>query len=120
MLKLVPAFCQGSGDVDPLGNPFGFFSPALQHHTPSFPILVTNQMSRIRSVNQLILMSDGRYLSPSTANLALRLVAYNADAHALAYARSVFEWQAAGTIVATPPFILALPVLPYASYVPSR
>lgn len=111
---------QGSADVDSLGNPYGFTPTPLPHHTPSFPVLVTTQMSRPRSVNQLILMSDGHYLSSMTASLALRLVAYNADAHSLMYVRAVFEWQDAGVITATPPFILALPVLSYASYAPSR
>ena len=111
---------QGSADVDTLGNPYGFNPTPLPHHTPSFPVLVTSQMSRPRSVNQLILLSDGHYLSSSTASLSLRLVAYNADAHALTYAKAVFEWQDAGEITATPPFILALPVLAYASYAPSR
>lgn len=77
-------------------------------------------MSRPRSVHQLILLSDGHYLSPSTASLSLRMVSYNADAHALTYARAVFEWQDAGTITAKPPFVLALPVLSDTSYTPSR
>ena len=111
---------QGSGDVDSLGNPYGFMPTPLQQHAPSFPVLVTTQMSRPRSVDQLILLSDGHYLSTSTASLSLRLVAYNADAHALTYARAVFQWQDAGLISATSPFILSLPVLPYASYAPSR
>ena len=111
---------QGSGDVDSLGNPYGFTPTPLPHHSPSFPVLVTTQMSRPRSVDQLILLSDGHYLSSSTASLSLRLVAYNADAHALTYARVVFAWQDAGVITATPPFILALPVLAYATYAPSR
>ena len=83
-------------------------------------MLVTGQMSRSRSVDQLILLSDGHYLSASTASLALRLVAYNADAHVVAYAKTVFEWQDAGAITVTPSYILALPVLPYVSYAPSR
>lgn len=111
---------QGSSDVDSLGNPYGFTPTPLQHYSPSFPVLVTSQMSRPRSVNQLILMSDGHYLSSTTSSLSLRLVAYNADAHALTYVRAVFEWQEAGVITATAPFILALPVLAYASYAPSR
>lgn len=111
---------QGSGDVDSLGNPYGFTPTPLTSHTPSFPVLVTSQMSRPRSVDQLILLSDGHYLSASTASLALRLVTYNADAHALTYTRALFEWQKAGVITANPPFILALPVLAYASNVKSR
>lgn len=111
---------QGSGDVDSLGNPYGFTPTPLQQHTPSFPVLVTNQMSRPRSVNQLILLSDGHYLISSTASLSLRLVTYNPDAHALAYAKAGFEWQQAGLIAATPPLILSLPILAYASYAPSR
>lgn len=111
---------QGSGDVDSLGNPYGFTPTPLARHTPSFPVMVTTQMSRPRSVNQLILLSDGHYLSASTESLSLRLVTYNADARALTYTRAVFQWQDAGVITATPPFILALPVLAYASYAPSR
>lgn len=111
---------QGSADVDKLGNPYGFTTTPLTQHTPSFPVLLTTQMSRPRSVNQLILLSDGHYLSSSTASLSLRIVAYNANARSLAYARTVFVWQDAGLITATPPFILALPVLAYASYAPSR
>lgn len=111
---------QESGDVDPLGNPYGFNPTPLEHHSPSFPILVTTQMSRPRSVNQLILLSDGHYLSSSTNSMFLRLVAYNADARALTYAQLVFDWQQAGGITATPPFTLALPVLPYSYYGASR
>ena len=111
---------QGSGDTDSLGNPYGFTPTPLKQHTPTFPVLVTIQMSRPRSVDQLILMSDGHYLTSSTASLSLRLVTYNADAHALAYAKAGFEWQSAGLILATPPLILSLPVLAYASYAPSR
>lgn len=110
---------QGSSNVDSLGNPYGFTPVPLQHPT-SFPVLVTTQMSRPRSVDQLVLLSDGHYLSSSTASLSLRLVTYNADAHALAYARAVFQWQDAGLIMAAPPFILSLPVLAYAAYAPSR
>ena len=109
---------QGSGDVDSLGNPYGFTPTPLQQHTPSFPVLVTTQMSRPRSVDQLILLSDGHYLSTSTASLSLRLVTYNADAGSLLYARARFEWQGAGLIKATPPFTLSLPVLTYASNAP--
>ena len=111
---------QGFGDVDDLGNPYGFTPTPLQQHTPSFPVLVTSQMSRPRSVQQLILLSDGHYLSSSTASLSLRLVTYNSDAHALTYSKARFDWQEAGVITAAPPFILSLPVLAYASYSASR
>ncbi len=111
---------QGSGDVDSLGNPFGFFSTPLAQHTPSYPLLVTTQMSRDRSVDQLILMSDGRYLSSTTSSMTLRLVSYNADAQSLAFVWFPFAWQAAGVIVGGPPYILALPVLAYSSYGYSR
>ena len=111
---------QASGDVDALGNPFGFFSTPLHQHTPSYPLLVTTQMSRDRSVDQLILMSDGRYLSSTTSSMTLRLVSYNADAQSLAFVRFPFEWQDAGVIVGGPPSILALPVLAYSSYGSSR
>ena len=116
----LPFHMQGSGDIDSLGNPYGFTPTPLPQHAPSFPVMVTTQMSRPRSVDQLILLSDGHYLSSSTASLSLRLVTYNADAHALTYARAVFEWQQAGLITASPPFILSLPVLAYASYDSSR
>lgn len=106
---------QGSSDLDPLGNPYGFTQTPLNRHTPSHPVLVTTQMSRVRSVDQLILMSDGRYLSSETSSMTLRLVSYNADAQALAYIQVPFQWQAAGVIVGGPPLILALPVLAYAS-----
>ena len=56
-------FMQGSADVDSLGNPYGFTPTPLPHHHPSFPVLVTTQMSRPRSVNQLILISDEHYLA---------------------------------------------------------
>lgn len=111
---------QGSGDTDSLGNPYGFTATPLSQHTPSYPLLVTTQMSRDRSVNQLILMSDGRYLSSSSSSMTLRLVTYNADAQSLAYVQFPFEWQDAGVIVGGPPRILALPVLAYASYASSR
>ena len=111
---------QGSSDLDPLGNPYGFTQTPLNRHTPSHPVLVTTQMSRVRSVDQLILMSDGRYLSSETSSMTLRLVSYNADAQALAYIQVPFQWQAAGVIVGGPPLILALPVLAYASYASSR
>ena len=120
MIKNVCDTVQGFGDVDGLGNPYGFTPTPLQQHTPSFPVLVTSQMSRPRSVQQLILLSDGHYLSSSTASLSLRLVTYNSDAHALTYSKARFEWQEAGVITAAPPFILSLPVLAYASYSPSR
>ena len=77
-------------------------------------------MSRDRFVDQLILMSDGRYLSSTTSSVTLRLVSYNADAESLAYIQLPFQWQEAGVIVGGPPYILALPVLPYSSYAPSR
>ncbi len=111
---------QASGDVDALGNPLGFFSTPLAQHIPSYPLLVTTQMSRDRSVDQLILMSDGRYLSSTTSSMTLRLVSYNADAQSLAFVRFPFEWQDAGVIVGGPPYILALPVLAYSSYGSSR
>ena len=111
---------QGSGDTDSLGNPYGFTTTPLSQHNPSYPLLVTTQMSRDRSVNQLILMSDGRYLSSSSSSMTLRLVTYNADAQSLAYVQFPFEWQDAGVIVGGPPRILALPVLAYASYASSR
>ncbi len=111
---------QGSSDVDSLGNPYGFFQTPLSQHTPSYPLLVTSQMSRDRSVDQLILMSDGRYLSSDTNSMTLRLVSYNADAKALAYIEIPFQWQAAGVITGGPPYILTLPVLAYASYASSR
>lgn len=72
-------------------------------------------MSRARSVKQLILMSDGHYLSSETSSTILRLVAYNADAAALAYVQIPFHWQGAGVIGVGPPHILALPILAYAS-----
>ncbi|KAL0034115.1 hypothetical protein WJX79_009686 [Trebouxia sp. C0005] len=111
---------QGSGDVDSVGNPYGFTQTPLAQHTPSYPLLVTTQMSRDRSVDQLILMSDGRYLSSITSSMTLRLVSYNADAQSLAFVRFPFEWQDAGVIVGGPPYILALPVLAYSSYAYSR
>ena len=111
---------QGSSDVDSLGNPYGFSQTPLSQHTPSYPLLVTSQMSRDRSVDQLILMSDGRYLSSDTNSMTLRLVSYNADAKALAYIQIPFQWQAAGVIIGGPPYILTLPVLAYASYPAGR
>ena len=72
-------------------------------------------MSHDRSADQLILMSDGRYLSSETSSMMLRLVTYNANARALAYVQIPFQWQPAGAIIEGPPHILALPVLPYAS-----
>lgn len=77
-------------------------------------------MSRDSSTNQLILMSDGRYLSSKTSNMTLRLVSYNADAKALAYIQIPFQWQVAGVIIGGLPYILTLPVLAYASYASSR
>ena len=77
-------------------------------------------MSRGRSVDQLILMSDGQYLSSTTSSMTLRLVSYNADAESLAYIQFPFQWQEAGVIVGGPPYILALPVLAYSSYASSR
>lgn len=77
-------------------------------------------MSRDRSVDQLILMSDGHYLSSETSSMALRLVVYNADAKALAYVQIPFQWQAEGVIAVGPPYILALPVLAYTSYASFR
>ena len=106
---------QGSGDVHPFGIPIGFTPTPLRQHTPSHPILVTTQMSRDRSVKQLILMSDGHYLSSETSSMMLRLVVYNSDARALAYVQVPFKWQAAGVIGVGPPQILALPVLAYSS-----
>lgn len=106
---------QGSGDVQPFGIPFGFTPTPLLQHTPSYPLLVTSQMSRDRSIKQLILMSDGQYLSSDTSSVMLRLVAYNADAAALAYVQIPFHWQAAGVIGVGPPHILALPILAYVS-----
>ena len=106
---------QGSGDVHPFGIPFGFTPTPLRQHTPSYPLLVTTQMSRDRSVKQLILMSDGHYLGPETSSITLRLVVYNSDAGALAYVQVPFEWQGAGVIGLGPPHILALPVLAYSS-----
>ena len=82
--------------------------------------MFTTQMSRARSVDQLILMSDGRYLSSTTSSMTLRLVSYNADAESLAYIQFPFVWQEAGLIVGGPPYILALPVLAYSSYASSR
>ena len=111
---------QGSSDVDPLGNPYGFTQTPLSQLTPSYPLLVTSQMSHDRSIDQLILMSDGRYLSSETSSMTLRLVSYNADAKALAYIQIPFQWQAAGVIIGGPPYILTLPVLAYASYASSR
>ena len=111
---------QGSKDVDSVGIPYGFTQTPLTEHTPSYPLLVTTQMSRDRSVDQLILMSDGQYLSSTTSNMTLRLVSYNADAESLAYVQFPFVWQEAGLIIGGPPYILALPVLPYSSYAPSR
>jgi hypothetical protein len=106
--------------VDSVGDPYGFTQTPLAQHTPSYPLLVTTQMSRNRSVDQLILMSDGRYLSSTTSSMTLRLVSYNADAQSLAFVRFPFEWQAAGVIVGGPTYILALPVLAYSSYGYSR
>ena len=106
--------------MDSVGNPYGFTQTPLAQHTPSYPLLVTTQMSRDRSVDQLILMSDGRYLSSITSSMTLRLVSYNADAQSLAFVRFPFEWQDAGVIVGGPPYILALPVLAYSSYAYSR
>ena len=114
------AATQASGDVDALGNPYGFTQTPLAQHTPSYPLLVTTQMSRDRSVDQLILMSDGHYLGSTTSSMTLRLVSYNADAQSLAFVQFPFEWQAAGVIVGGPPYILALPVLAYSSYASSR
>ena len=111
---------QGSRDVDPAGDPYGFIQTPLAQHTPSYPLLVTTQMSRDRSVDQLILMSDGRYLSSTTSSMMLRIVTYNADAESWAYVWFPFEWQDAGAIVAGPPYILSLPVLAYSSYASSR
>ena len=111
---------QSSGDEDALGNPYGFTNVPLPHHTPSYPLLVTTQMSRERSVSQLVLMSEGHYLSTDTGTMVLRLVSYNADAKSLAYLQLPFHWQEAGVIVGSPPLILALPVLPYSSYASSR
>ncbi len=91
---------QGSRDVDPAGDPYGFIQTPLAQHTPSYPLLVTTQMSRDRSVDQLILMSDGRYLSSTTSSMMLRIVTYNADAESWAYVWFPFEWQDAGAIVA--------------------
>lgn len=105
---------QGS-DLDPVGDPYGFTQTPLAKHTPSYPLLITSQMSRDRSVNQLILMSDGRYLSSITTSMTMRLVSYNADAKSLAYVQFPFQWQDAGVIVGGPPRILALPVLAYSS-----
>ena len=106
--------------MDSVGNPYGFTQTPLAQHTPSYPLLVTTQMSRDRSVDQLILMSDGHYLSSTTSSMILRLVSYNADAQSLAFVRFPFEWQDAGVIVGGPPYILALPVLAYSSYGYSR
>ena len=111
---------QGSADEDSLGNPYGFTNVPLPRHTPSYPLLVTTQMSRERSVQQLILMSEGGYLSTDTSIMTLRLVSYNADAKSLAYVRYTFQWQEAGIIVGRPPLILALPVLAYSSYASDR
>ncbi len=111
---------QGSGEFSSVGNPYGFTETPLAQHTPSYPLLVTTQMSKDRSVDQLILMSEGHYLSTTTSSMTLRLVSYNADAESLAYVRFPFQWQDAGVIVGGPPYILALPVLGYASYASSR
>ena len=111
---------QGSGDTDVLGNPYGFTDVPLPRHTPSYPLLVTTQMSRERSVNQLILMSDGHYLSTDSGSMVLRLVSYNADAKSLAYVQFPFQWQEAGVIVGSPPRILSLPVLAYSSFATNR
>ena len=116
----MPAPLQGSQDKDALGNPFGFFNTPLLQHTPSYPLLVTTQMSRDRSVNQLILMSDGHYLSSATTSLAVRLVSYNADSKSLGYINFPFKWQGAGVIAGGHPHILALPVLPYSSFSADR
>lgn len=77
-------------------------------------------MSRERSVKQLVLMSEGRYLSTDTGSMALRLVSYNADSKSLAYVQYNFQWQESGLIVGSRPLILALPVLPYSSYASDR
>ena len=111
---------QGSADTDLLGNPRGFTNVQLSGHTPSYPLLVTTQMSRERSVKQLILMSEGRYLSTDTGSMALRLVSYNADAKSLAYVLYSFQWQESGLIVGSRPLILALPILAYSSYASDR
>ena len=111
---------QGSADEDPLGNPYGFTNVPLPRPTPSYPLLVTTQMSRERSVKQLIFMSEGGYLSTDTGNMALRLVLYNADAKSLAYVHYTFQWQESGVIVGRPPLILALPVLAYSTYASDR
>ena len=111
---------QGSGDVGPAGDPYGFIQTPLAQHTPCYPLLVTTQMSRARSVDQLVLMSDGHYLSSTTNSMMLRIVTYNADAKSLAYVWFPFEWQNAGAIVGGPPYILSLPVLAYSSYGSSR
>ena len=101
--------------MHPFGIPFGFSPTPLRQHTPSHPLLVTTQMSRDRSVKQLILMSDGQYLSAETRSVMLRLVAYNADAAALAYVQIPLHWQAAGVTGVGPPRFLALPILAYSS-----
>ena len=62
-------FLQGSADLDPLGNPYGFANVPIPRHTPSYPLLVTTQMSRQRSVKQLIFMSEGHYLSTDTGTV---------------------------------------------------
>ena len=110
---------QGS-DLNPFGEPYGFTQTPLAKHTPSYPLLITTQMSRGRSVKQLILMSDGRYLSSLITSMTMRLVSYNADAESLAYVQFPFQWQDAGVIVGGPPRILALPVLAYSSSASSR
>lgn len=103
-----------------MGNPYAFTDVPLPRHTPSYPLLVTTQMSSERSVKQLILMSEGGYLSTETGTMALRLVSYNADAKSLAYVQYTFQWQEAGIIVGRPPLILALPVLAYSSFASDR
>ena len=103
-----------------MGDPYGFSSVNLPHHSPSYPLLITTQMSRERSVSQLILMSEGQYLSADTGSMVLRLVAYNADAKSLSYIQFPFQWQKAGAIVGAPPHILSLPVLAYSSFASSR
>ena len=77
-------------------------------------------MSRERSVNQLVLMSEGHYLSTDSGSMVLRLVSYNADAKSLAYIQFPFQWQEAGVIVGNAPLILSLPVLAYSSYASDR
>ncbi|GLC46890.1 hypothetical protein PLESTM_001939000 [Pleodorina starrii] len=93
-----------SGDLSPLGVPFGFFPsplPLAGLGGGGYPVLLDTALTAGRLRRVLAALQGGGYLDAQlTESMAAQLVSYSADLRVLGYWRADFKWGPQGLVEA--------------------